>query len=47
MNAFAWIDSVLLLFGMVVFIAILLATYWPGRRDSIERNAQIPFHDKT
>ncbi len=28
-----------------VFIAISLTTYWPGRKDSIERHGQIPFED--
>ena len=30
---------------IVVFAAIVLATYWPGRRNAIERNGMILFRD--
>jgi cbb3-type cytochrome oxidase subunit 3 len=30
----------------IVFSLVLLATYWPGRRESIERHARIPFDDE-
>jgi cbb3-type cytochrome oxidase subunit 3 len=47
MNLLVWIDAFFVVPGLIVFTAILLATYWPGRRDAIERNAQIPFRDNT
>jgi cbb3-type cytochrome oxidase subunit 3 len=32
--------------GMIgVFTLIVVATYWPGRRASIERNGSIPMRD--
>jgi cbb3-type cytochrome oxidase subunit 3 len=36
-------NSILLMF--TVFVLIVLATYWPGRKASIERNARIPLDD--
>jgi cbb3-type cytochrome oxidase subunit 3 len=47
MNFLALIDAFFVVPGLIVFIAILLATYWPGRRDAMERNARIPFRDNT
>jgi cbb3-type cytochrome oxidase subunit 3 len=29
----------------VVFAAIVAATYWPGRKASIEKQGRIPFED--
>ena len=29
-----------------VFIAISLTTYWPGRREEIERHGRMPFEDE-
>ncbi len=29
----------------IVFTLVLLANYWPGRRDLIQRHAQIPLDD--
>jgi cbb3-type cytochrome oxidase subunit 3 len=36
-------NSILLVFA--VFVLIVLATYWPGRKSSIERNGRIPLAD--
>jgi cbb3-type cytochrome oxidase subunit 3 len=47
MNFLSWLDAFFVVPGLIVFLAILLATYWPSRRDDIERNGQIPFHDNT
>lgn len=30
---------------LAAFLLILVTTYWPGRRQSIERNASIPLMD--
>ena len=45
MSFVSWLDTFFIVSGIIVFTLILLATYWPGRRDAIERDAQIPFHD--
>jgi cbb3-type cytochrome oxidase subunit 3 len=29
----------------IVFVLIVLTTYWPGRKSSIERNGRIPLDD--
>jgi cbb3-type cytochrome oxidase subunit 3 len=29
----------------IVFLLILVTTYWPGRRARFERDAMIPLHD--
>ena len=36
-------NSILLVF--VVFVLILLTTYWPGRKPHIERHGRIPLDD--
>lgn len=40
-----WLEhnSILLMFS--VFVLIVLTTYWPGRKSSIERNGRIPLDD--
>ncbi len=30
---------------MLVFVLMVVATYWPGRKREMERNARIPFDD--
>ncbi|MDE2335615.1 MAG: cbb3-type cytochrome c oxidase subunit 3 [Rhodospirillales bacterium] len=47
MSAGTWIEMLIIVPGVILFSAILITTYWPGRREAIERNSQIPFHDKT
>jgi cbb3-type cytochrome oxidase subunit 3 len=45
MTIVMWLEhhSILLIF--TVFVLIVLTTYWPGRRSSIERNGRIPLDD--
>jgi cbb3-type cytochrome oxidase subunit 3 len=45
MPIIAWLqhNSILLVFTM--FVLIVLTTYWPGRKSSIERNGSIPLDD--
>jgi len=45
MRIFIWLQhhSIVLMFR--VFVLILLATYWPGRKSQIERHARIPLDD--
>jgi cbb3-type cytochrome oxidase subunit 3 len=31
---------------IIAFLLIVITTYWPGRRDRIQRDAMIPFHDE-
>jgi cbb3-type cytochrome oxidase subunit 3 len=31
---------------MIAFLLTVIFTYWPGRRDRIQRDAMIPFHDE-
>lgn len=47
MNLAEWLDMFFIVAGVIVFAAIMLATFWPSRRDAIERDGQIPFHDNT
>ena len=30
---------------MAVFVLMVVATYWPGRKQEMEHNARIPFDD--
>jgi cbb3-type cytochrome oxidase subunit 3 len=45
MNLIMWLqhNSILLVFA--VFTLILLTTYWPGRRTTIEQHGRIPLDD--
>lgn len=40
-----WIDHHIIVVMMVMFVAIVVFTYWPSRKKSIERQGQIPFKD--
>ncbi len=41
-----WLRDHSVLPMMAVFIIIAAATYWPGRRKSIESHGAIPFRDE-
>ncbi len=39
------IEHFSLAFMIAVFAAIMIATYWPGRKSAIEKQGRIPFED--
>ena len=40
-----WLEHYSVVLMVVVFIAIVAATYWPGRKAEIEQQGRIPFED--
>jgi cbb3-type cytochrome oxidase subunit 3 len=40
-----WIEHNSIVLVFTVFVLIVLTTYWPGRKSSIERNGRIPLDD--
>ncbi len=40
-----WLEHNSILLVFTVFVLVVLTTYWPGRKASIERNGRIPFDD--
>jgi cbb3-type cytochrome oxidase subunit 3 len=40
-----WLQQYSIVPVFVVFVALLVITYWPGRRKRFERDARIPFDD--
>jgi cbb3-type cytochrome oxidase subunit 3 len=40
-----WLQQYGIVPVVAVFVLIVLATYWPSRRQQMERNARIPFAD--
>jgi cbb3-type cytochrome oxidase subunit 3 len=40
-----WLEHNSIVPVFAVFLAIVLTTYWPGRKSSIERNGRIPLDD--
>lgn len=40
-----WLEHYSIVPMMLVFVLIVVITYWPGRKKSIERQGQIPFKD--
>jgi cbb3-type cytochrome oxidase subunit 3 len=40
-----WLEHNSILLVFTVFLVIVLTTYWPGRKSSIERNGRIPLDD--
>jgi cbb3-type cytochrome oxidase subunit 3 len=45
MHALQWIEHYSIAVVFLVFLLVLITTYWPGRRSSIERNGRIPLDD--
>lgn len=45
MGIIAWLQHNWIVPVFVVFLLILITTYWPGRKSQIERHAQIPLED--
>jgi cbb3-type cytochrome oxidase subunit 3 len=45
MSILQWIEHYLVVFMTVVFVLIVVSTYWPGRRKKIEQQGRIPLED--
>lgn len=45
MTILQWVERYSLVVMTVVFVAIVAATYWPGRKAKIEQQGRIPFED--
>ena len=41
-----WLEHYSVVLMLVVFLAIVVATYWPGRKAAIEQQGRIPFEDE-
>jgi cbb3-type cytochrome oxidase subunit 3 len=46
MNLIMWVEHNSILAILVVFLLIVLTTYWPGRKSKIEAHGRIPFEDE-
>ena len=40
-----WLEHYSIVLMMLVFIGIVVRTYWPSRKTNIERQGRIPFED--
>jgi cbb3-type cytochrome oxidase subunit 3 len=40
-----WLDHYMIIVLMLMFVAIVVLTYWPGRKKNLEQQGQIPFKD--
>lgn len=45
MNLPQWLEHYSVVVMFIVFIAIVAATYWPGRKAKIEQQGRIPLED--
>jgi cbb3-type cytochrome oxidase subunit 3 len=45
MSLVLWLEHYLVVIMVVLFIGIVLATFWPGRKANIEKQGRIPFKD--
>jgi cbb3-type cytochrome oxidase subunit 3 len=45
MQILMWLEHNSILLVFTVFVLIVLTTYWPGRKSSMERNGRIPLDD--
>lgn len=45
LQAFQWASHYSVALMTAVFIMIVVATYWPSRRRTIEQQGRIPFKD--
>lgn len=45
MDLIVWMMRYSIVPVVLVFIVILLTTYWPGRKARVERNGLIPLQD--
>jgi cbb3-type cytochrome oxidase subunit 3 len=45
MSTIQWLGHYSVVPMTVMFLVIVVATYWPGRKAKIEQQGQIPFKD--
>jgi cbb3-type cytochrome oxidase subunit 3 len=45
MSLAQWLEHYLVVVLVVLFVGIVVSTYWPGRKERIERQGRIPFED--
>jgi cbb3-type cytochrome oxidase subunit 3 len=45
MSIAQWLEHYLAVILIVLFVGIVVVTYWPGRKERIERQGRIPFKD--
>jgi cbb3-type cytochrome oxidase subunit 3 len=45
MTALQWVEHYSVVPMTLVFVLIVVATYWPGRKQEIEKQGRIPFED--
>jgi cbb3-type cytochrome oxidase subunit 3 len=45
MSIISWLQHNWIAPVVLVFVLILITTYWPGRKAQIERHGQIPLED--
>jgi cbb3-type cytochrome oxidase subunit 3 len=45
MSVVQWLEHYFVVIMTVVFVAIVVSTYWPGRKTKIEQQGRIPFED--
>mgnify|MGYP005815039589 CR=1 FL=1 len=43
---FHWLQAHSVIGAFLMFVAIVVATYWPSRRKEMDRAAAIPLHDE-
>jgi cbb3-type cytochrome oxidase subunit 3 len=46
MHGLMWLQLHSVIVVTVVFAVVWLTTYWPGRRESIERHGRIPLDER-
>jgi cbb3-type cytochrome oxidase subunit 3 len=45
MTVVLWVEHYSVVIMTVVFVAIVVSTYWPGRKEKIEQQGHIPLED--
>jgi cbb3-type cytochrome oxidase subunit 3 len=45
MSIVKWLEHYSVVIMTVIFVAIVVSTYWPGRKASIEKQGHIPLED--
>ena len=45
MTVITWLQHNWILPVVIIFVLIVLTTYWPGRKSQIERHGRIPLED--
>jgi cbb3-type cytochrome oxidase subunit 3 len=45
MSIVKWLEHYSVVIMTVIFVAIVVSTYWPGRKASIEKQGRIPLED--